>query len=120
MKLHVDRRLLGVLCAALCLTVGACGKTNKNVNKANLDKIKPGMTRAEVEEILGPGEDDPELSLPEGSSVAGASGIGGDLQSLSKPRNSTKWLKWGSDKKFIKVGFDNGKVSQGKIQSQGF
>ena len=78
------------------------------------------MTAGEVEAILGRGEDDPDgLGLSEGSSVAGAAGIGGDLSSVSRPRSTTKWVKWGDDKKFIRIGFDNGKVADGKIESKG-
>ncbi len=122
MKTNVDRllRVLGVL--LLCLAAAACGKKNKNVTKENLGKIKPGMTVAEVEAILGgPGEDVPagDLDVAEGSSVGGAAGITGGLDSMSKPRSTTKWLQWPSGKKLIRVGFDNGKATAGKIQSEG-
>ena len=115
-------RLLALVVLALCVAVPACKKANKNVTPENFAKIKPGMTQAEVEAILGgAGEDDPEgnLDVSEGSSVAGAAGIGGDLNTMSKRRSTTKWFKWGNDKKFIRVGFDDGKVAAGKIQSSG-
>jgi len=112
--------LLALILLAVCLSLPGCKKTNKNLTKANLDKIKVGMTPAEVEAILGRGEDDSEgLGLSEGSSVAGAAGIGGDLSSVSRQRSTIKWVKWGDDKKFIRIGFDNGKVVEGKIESKG-
>jgi hypothetical protein len=116
-------RWLALVMLALCLAAAGCKKANKNVTPENLAKIKPGMTVSEVETILGgPGEDDPEgnLDVSEGSSVAGAAGItGGDLDSMSKRRSTTKWLRWGNDKKNIRVGFDDGKVGAGKISSKG-
>jgi hypothetical protein len=120
-KTSVDRWLVRVLCVLLCLSAAGCGRKNKNITKANFEKIKPGMSVQEVEAILGGADEDVsgELNLAEGSSVAGAAGIGGDLGSVSKPRSTTKWLQWGTEKKHIRVGFDNGKVTQGKIQSQG-
>src|SRR5262245_5664290 len=115
------RRLLAFIVLSLCLALPACKKANKNVTRENLDKIKPGMSQVEVEAILGSGEDDPEgnLDVSEGSSVAGAAGIGGDLNTMAKPRSTTKWLKWGNESKNIRVGFDQGKVAAGKIQSKG-
>jgi len=116
-------RLLVLVVLSLCLALPGCKKANKNVTQENFAKIKPGMTVADVEAILGgPGEDDPEgnLDVSEGSSVAGAAGItGGDLDSMSRRRPTTKWLRWGNDKKNIRVGFDDGKVGGGKIQSKG-
>jgi hypothetical protein len=105
----------------LCLGLPACNKVDSRVNKANFDKLKPGMSVPEVEAVLGPGQDDAEgLDTSEGSSVGGAAGITtGDIGSMSRPRSTTKWLKWGNDKKSIRVGFDNGKAAQGKISQQG-
>jgi hypothetical protein len=111
-----------LLMLALSLATPGCKKANKNVTPENLAKIKAGMTQAEVEAILGgSGEDDPDggLDVSEGSSVAGAAGVGGDLDTMSKRRSTTKWFKWGNDKKNIRVGFDDGKVGTGKIQSKG-
>ncbi len=114
-------RLLALILLAFCIALPACNKSGKNVTKENLDKIKAGMSVADVEAILGKGEDDPEgnLDISEGSSVAGAGGIGGDLNTMSKRRSTTKWLRWGNDNKNIRVGFDDGKVAAGKIQSKG-
>ena len=55
----LQRRRLGqtALVLAVCLAAAACG--NQKINKANYDKIQPGMTLKEVEEILGgPGKKD--------------------------------------------------------------
>lgn len=112
--------VLALMLLLVCMALPGCKKANKNLTKANLDRIKVGMTVAEVEAILGHGEDDSEgLGLSEGSSVAGAAGIGGDLSSVSRTRSTIKWVKWGDDKKFIRIGFDNGKVAEGKIDSKG-
>jgi hypothetical protein len=103
---------------AVCLALPACGG-NKNLTKANFDKIKPGMTLTEVEAILGQGDSEDGTSLAEGSSVAGAAGIGGDLSSVTSRSSSTKWVKWGDDKKYIRIGFMGDRVQQGMIQQAG-
>jgi hypothetical protein len=59
-------RLAAVL--ALCLLTTACVK---KVTKANFDKIKDGMTLAEVEKILGKGTKE----TGDGSNVAGQFGV---------------------------------------------
>lgn len=108
-----------LLCVALvCLALPACGGS-KRVTKANYDRIKPDMTLAEVEAILGKGDGEGGTSLAEGSSVSGAAGIGGDLQSVARPASGPKWLKWGDDSKWIKVGFVGDRVGKGMIQQQG-
>jgi hypothetical protein len=108
--------VLGVL--LLCLALPACGG-NKRITKANYDRIKEGMSLADVEAILGKGDGEGGTSLAEGSSVAGAAGIGGDLQSVARPASGTKWLKWGDDSKWIKVGFVGDRVGKGMIQQSG-
>lgn len=102
----------------ICLFLPACSG-NKRVTKANFDKIKPGMTLADVEAIMGKGDGEGGTSLPEGSSVAGAAGIGGDLSSISRPASGPKWLKWGDDQKYIRVGFVGDRVGQGMIEQKG-
>jgi hypothetical protein len=119
MNQFVSRLLPCLLALLVCLASGGCGKKNKNITKANLEKIKVGMDKADVEAILGRGEDEGDLDLSEGSSVAGAAGITtGDIGSMSK-RRTTRWVKWGTDKKFIRMGFENGKVANNSIQSGG-
>jgi hypothetical protein len=103
--------------AAVALAVALAAlpgcKRNVTITKENFDKVQTGMTLAEVEALLGgKGEENPEgLSLAEGSSVAGAAGIGGDLQSLSQPKSSVTWYKWGSSTRWIAVAFRDGKVA---------
>jgi hypothetical protein len=101
-----------------CVFLNGCGG-NKRVNKDNFAKIKPNMHLDEVEGILGKGEVEGGTSLPEGSSVAGAAGIGGDLSSISRPASGPKWVKWGDSNKWIRIGFIGDRVQQGMIQQQG-
>lgn len=54
---------------ALCLLTTACVKSK--VTKANFDKVKEGMTLAEVEKILGKGAKE----TGDGSNVAGQFGV---------------------------------------------
>src|SRR5256885_9069384 len=44
-----------------------------------------------------------DLSMAEGSTGAGAAGIGGDLGAMSQPRSKDKIYKWGNDTRWIKV-----------------
>ena len=59
--------------------------------------------------------------MAEGSGAAGAIGVGGDLQSMSQPRSKFKTYKWGTDARWIKVTFLDGKVapSSNAKQEQG-
>jgi hypothetical protein len=101
----------------ICVLLAGCNRNTK-LTKANFDRITPGMTIAEVEAILGPGEQDGgDLAIAEGSGVAGAAGVGGDLQSMSQPRSQLKNYKWGNDKRWIKVAFLQGKVANANAKS---
>jgi hypothetical protein len=104
----------------LVLTVMPGCQRSPQVNRANYDKITTGMPRAEVEKLLGgPGEEDAEsLSLAEGSSVAGAVGIGGDLQSMSQPKSKFKTYKWGTSSRWIKVTFLEDKVAPANFKQE--
>jgi hypothetical protein len=104
--------------ALLALAAVGCNR-NKNLTKANYDKIASGMTLAEVEQLLGgSGESEGgDLAAAEGSGVAGAVGIG-DMQSMSQPRSKTKSYKWGSDKRYIKVIFLDDKVAPANFKSE--
>jgi len=92
---------------------------NKKINRANFDQIKPGMALSEVETLLGgPGESpDGDLSVAEGSSVGGAVGIG-DYQSMTQPKSKLRSYKWGSEKRWIKVVFLEGKVASSNFKEQ--
>src|SRR5262245_39261127 len=104
----------------LCLAVAGC-KGNKALTKENFDKINAGMALTEVQTLLGgPGEEDVELNLPESSSVAGAIGVGGTIESMTPRKSATKWYKWGGSSKWIKVAFlDNKVAAQNFKQSEG-
>jgi hypothetical protein len=101
----------------LSLAVPGC-MTNTKVNKANYDQIKPGMTRADVEAILGPGDSDSGLDTSEGSGVAGAIGVT-TLSAGGSGGSSIKYFKWGNDTKYIRIGFQGDRVVQGRIEQQG-
>jgi len=101
----------------LCLAIPACAG-NSNVNKANLEKIKPGMTLSDVETVLGKGDSEGGLDLSEGSGAAGALGVT-TLSATSSRSSSTKWMRWGDDNKFIRIGFQGDKVAKGKIEQKG-
>jgi hypothetical protein len=107
-----------VLAALLALAVAGC-KQNKNLTRANFDKINSGMALAEVEQILGgPGEQEGgDLAVAEGSGVGGAIGVG-DMQSMSAPRSKDKTYKWGNDTRWIKVTFRDGKVADGTFKTE--
>ena len=106
--------------ALVALAVLPGCKRNPQINRANYDKIVAEMPLADVEKLLGgPGEEDPEgLGMAEGSGVAGAVGVGGDLQSLSQPRSKTKTYKWGSSSRWIKVTFLQGKVAPANFKQE--
>src|SRR5207244_1337352 len=101
----------------VCLAIPACSG-NANVNKANYDKIKPGMTLAEVETLLGKGDSEGGLDVSEGSGAAGALGVT-TLSASSSRGSSIKWMRWGDDNKFIRIGFQGEKVAKGKIEQKG-
>ena len=104
------KRAAAVVCL-VCLALTGC-KGNKAITKENFDKINAGMDLSEVQALLGgPGEEDVELNMAEGSSVAGAVGVGGTLDSMTPKRSATKWYTWGGSSKYIKVAFLDGKVA---------
>jgi hypothetical protein len=107
------------LVVLLALAVAGCNRA-KQVTRANYDKINSGMTLAEVEKLLGgPGEQEGgDLALAEGSGGAGAVGIGGDLESMSRPRSKDKTYKWGTDSRWIKVTFRDDKVTGGTFKTE--
>lgn len=101
----------------LSLAIPACGG-NSNVNKANYEKIKPGMPLAEVEAVLGKGDSEGGLDLSEGSGAAGALGVTG-LSAAPTRSSSIKWMRWGDDNKYIRIGFQGDKAAKGKIEQKG-
>jgi hypothetical protein len=116
-RLFRQRVVLAV--ALLALAITGCNRA-KQVTRTNYDKINTGMTLAEVQALLGgPGEQEGgDLGLAEGSGGAGAAGIGGDLESMSRPRSKDKTYKWGTDSRWIKVTFRDDKVTGGTFKTE--
>jgi hypothetical protein len=104
--------------AILAVALVGCNRT-KNLTRANFEKINPGMTLADVEKLLGgPGEQEGgDLAVAEGSGVGAAVGVG-DMQSMSQPRSKDKTYKWGTDTRWIKVTFQDGKVAGGTFKRE--
>lgn len=115
----INYRAIAVLTALFALTVAGCNR-NKSLTRANYDKINAGMTLAEVQQLLGSqGEQEGgDLAVAEGSTGAGAAGIGGDLDSMSRPRSKDKTYKWGNDTRWIKVTFRDDKVTGGTFKTE--
>ena len=99
----MSRRSAIIAFLSVFLFVPACAKADKRVTKANYEKIKPGMTRDDVDTLLGNGEDNQgEEGL---CSSAGAVGISGGLSSgPSTP--ALRWVRYGTDYTHIQVCFD--------------
>lgn len=84
----MNRRIAFALMALMCVFVIGCPKVDKRITKANFEKIKPGMTRDQVEAILGPGE---EIEGAAGFGSSGAAGgvVGGlDTVSTKVPKET--------------------------------
>jgi hypothetical protein len=82
---------------------------DSKVTKENADKIKNGMTVAEVEDILGPGT---KLAASEVQvkKLPGGMQFGDDLKKLLKSSGGSG-LKWEDGSRKIRIGFQNGKVA---------
>jgi hypothetical protein len=99
----MSRRTALMAVAMFCLVIPACIKADKRVNRANFDKIKPGMTRDEVTQLLGPWEDDVgDAGL---GSSAGAVGVG-TWDTVSSGTPALRWARYGTDNVHIKVCFN--------------
>jgi hypothetical protein len=96
------------LLLTVCLLVCGCGK-NK-VTKANFDKLKEGMTLAEVEAILGPGE----KQTGDAANVAGQFGVALPSNEGAKGVDTYVWEK---GNKKIQLCLVNGKVAGQILQS---
>jgi hypothetical protein len=88
---------------ALCLLVPAC---KSKVSKANYDKIKDGMTLADVEKVLGKGTKD---EGGDGSNVAGQFGVAIQPVAISGAVGAETWT-WEGGSNTIRVIFREGKV----------
>jgi hypothetical protein len=97
----------------LCCAVSGCGRDAAIAEaEAKCDKVKIGMTAAEVEAILGPGGE--ETSDPNLLGVQKVVEKEGNLPA------STKWKKWKvpgkGERVYIGVAFDGDKVvSKAKV-----
>jgi hypothetical protein len=97
-------RVALIAVAAVCLSVSACQRADKRITKANFDLIKPGMSRTDVDNILGPGQ---EVEGAEGmGSGAAAVGVVGDLGSASAGRPALRPVRYGTEKTHIMVLFN--------------
>jgi hypothetical protein len=104
-------RTVAVLWAvAGCLLVGGCG--GSKVNKSNFDKISMGMSEADVEGVLGKGQEQagaainmPAINMP------GMGNIG--IQGMP---TSAKTKTWTDGNRVITIVFLDGKVA-GKTQA---
>jgi hypothetical protein len=100
--------ILTCLLAVSVVTVTGC---SKKVNEENYNKIKPGMTLDEVEEILGSGDVMKSASIDvDGEGSGGSSGNGASA--------GAKWIQWKDGEKVIRVGFINDRVAT--FQKSGF
>jgi hypothetical protein len=102
----MTRRSVGLYFVKLMLftvTLIAIGCAGSRINSANFSKITNGMTKADVESILGPGK----VQSSSSASVPGFSGAG-----ISVPGQSMSGenLVWQEGAKVITVMILNGKV----------
>jgi hypothetical protein len=99
-------RGLMMVCAVFALFAVGCGS---NVTKANYDKVKTGMSLAEVEKILGAGEEQASSSVEvPGQNI---SIPGGGSASFAGMSSSGSIYLWKSGDKMITITFMNDKVA---------
>src|SRR5262245_2832738 len=94
------------LLLGLCLLMPGCGKSI--VTKENFEKIQNGMTLAEVEKLLGKGEQE----TGDGSNVAAQFGV--DVGVSGGGSGGVKTYNWESGNKKITVSFRQDKVAYKK------
>ncbi|HVS38558.1 MAG TPA: MJ0042-type zinc finger domain-containing protein [Gemmataceae bacterium] len=83
------------------------------VSKANFDKLKTGMTQAQVEQILGPGR------LLAGNALTQAMQTYADLQATMQLVQNAPIYEWSNGRAFIWVAYVNGGVNA-RCYSTGF
>ena len=107
-----SRKLHGlpiIIVAGVCLSLMGCA--GSKINKANFDKVSIGMPEEDVEAILGKGDEQADLNMPNmGINVPnlGGGGVG----------RSMKTKTWEDGSKSIIITFKDGKV-MGKV-TRGF
>jgi hypothetical protein len=94
----VKRGLMAAACGAVVALLVACGG---DVSQENYDKIQTGMTLDQVEQVLGPGEDQTASGVEISSS-----GMAGRSR-----EDRTKTYLWKDGAKQIIVEFEQGKVT---------
>src|SRR5262249_43941900 len=91
----------------LVLTVLLAGCTNKDITKANYDKIKVGMTLKQVEAIIGP----PDVAMQgngcRGCTIAGIFRREGQCHIVMDPGK----IEWMENHKTITLKFKYGRVT---------
>ena len=87
----------GVLAFLACAAVQLVLPKPPRISQASCDRIQPGMTRAEVEALLG---------APPGDYETGRRGIVLDLYGSGVLMREGRREEWGGDEGFIQVGFD--------------
>jgi hypothetical protein len=90
--------------AGIYLSLPGCAASK--VNKANFDKVTTGMSEEEVEAILGKGEEQAEINMP--NMGINAPNLGGGVG------RGMKTTTWHDGSKSIIITFKDGKVL-GKI-----
>jgi hypothetical protein len=87
-----------------CITglSGGCG--GSKVSQSNYDKIKEGMTEAEVKSMLGPPSNESSASASRTDPKAGTTA------------HSNSQMSWGDGDRSITIDFTNGKVTGKKQQ----
>jgi hypothetical protein len=106
-----QRLVPAAILLVLCLSLPACRPSK--VTPENYDKISTGMTRQEVEALLGPGQKE------EGGDGAGVAAQFGVNAGLGEQRGKAPdTYAWESNGKTIKVYFSDGKVTN--KQKEGF
>ena len=97
------RRLLGLMTVGVaamlvCAALPFLLTKPIRITEANCERIRPGMTRTEVEVILG---------APPGDYETGRRGIVLDLYGNGVLMNEGRMQEWGGNEGFIQVGFDD-------------
>lgn len=98
------------LACILCFALAGCG--GSKVTKANYEKIKDGMTLAEIEGILGKGTEQASSNTGGAVAVPGASvgGVSVPGQTVNMPKMSAKVMVWQDGTKIISITFVNDKM----------
>jgi hypothetical protein len=103
---HSLRLVPCVFLFALCLPVAGC--SGSKITKANFNRINPGMTQKQVEDILGTGQNvlDTQQLGPFG--MPGMPPM--PMPAMKGLVPGAKWLKWEEGSKIIVVLFMNDQV----------